>query len=315
MLRRNLVVICFTCLLFFTALLYIQYLVGDGNILVPFPWKEDPYRKYRTKEYQESLLKWYNYSDGNVIFNGPSTKMDDPMLISSIRSRFLIPPSIQPYNLKEPEVLDPSMGQSSWIRKILKNQRNGFFVEAGALDGETRSNTLFLEKELGWRGLLVEADPYNFAHLVKRNRKAWSTPTCLSTQPYPMMVSFKQEENMGKISDRQVGSPLPGYVDVQCFPFYSLLLAMNVTTVDYFSLDVEGSELEVLQTIPFDKVDIKTLSVEFIHGPLGKEALREWMERKGYKVVAEVTHHNWWANDFIFVKNSIAWSIKGDEVR
>lgn len=53
------------------------------------------------------------------------------------------------------------------------------------------------------------------------------------------------------------------YVDVQCFPLYTYLLALNVTVVDYFSLDVEGSELNVLKTIPFDKIDIKVSSVYF----------------------------------------------------
>lgn len=47
------------------------------------------------------------------------------------------------------------------------------------------------------------------------------------------------------------------FVNVQCFPFYTYLLALNITVIDYFSLDVEGSELNVLKTIPFDKVDIK----------------------------------------------------------
>ena len=46
-------------------------------------------------------------------------------------------------------------------------------------------------------------------------------------------------------------------VSVQCFPLYSILLAVNQTRVDYFSLDIEGYELKVLQTIPWDKVDIK----------------------------------------------------------
>lgn len=47
------------------------------------------------------------------------------------------------------------------------------------------------------------------------------------------------------------------YVKVQCMPLFSLLTAINVTTIDYFSLDVEGSELKVLKTIPFDKVHIR----------------------------------------------------------
>ena len=46
-------------------------------------------------------------------------------------------------------------------------------------------------------------------------------------------------------------------VQVQCFPLYSILLAVNRTAVDFFSLDVEGSELDVLSTIPWHKVDIK----------------------------------------------------------
>jgi len=32
---------------------------------------------------------------------------------------------------------------------------------------------------------------------------------------------------------------------VPCFPLHALLLALNRSTVDYFSLDVEGFELEV----------------------------------------------------------------------
>ena len=44
---------------------------------------------------------------------------------------------------------------------------------------------------------------------------------------------------------------------VDCFPLYSLLMAINVTVVDYFSLDVEGVEYKILENIPFDKLTIK----------------------------------------------------------
>lgn len=49
----------------------------------------------------------------------------------------------------------------------------------------------------------------------------------------------------------------PDMVEVQCFPFYSILLAVGTTHVDFFSLDVEGHEIAVLKTIPFHKVFIK----------------------------------------------------------
>jgi hypothetical protein len=46
-------------------------------------------------------------------------------------------------------------------------------------------------------------------------------------------------------------------VNVTCLPLYSILMAFNNPIIDYFSLDVEGSELAILKTIPFDKVDIR----------------------------------------------------------
>ncbi len=67
-------------------------------------------------------------------------------------------------------------------------QRNGFFVECGALDGETRSNTLFFERFRDWRGLLVEPDAINYQQMAQRNRKAFSSPVCLSVTNYPSQV-------------------------------------------------------------------------------------------------------------------------------
>lgn len=52
-----------------------------------------------------------------------------------------------------------------------------------------------------------------------------------------------------KISDKGL--------ELHCMPLYSILLSVKRTTVDFFSLDIEGNELDVLRTLPFDKVDIK----------------------------------------------------------
>ena len=42
-----------------------------------------------------------------------------------------------------------------------------------------------------------------------------------------------------------------------CLPFISIVLAIGNPVIDYFSLDIEGVELDVLKTIPWEKVHIK----------------------------------------------------------
>ena len=60
----------------------------------------------------------------------------------------------------------------------------------GALDGETRSNSLFFERFRDWTGLLIEADPINYQQLVIKNRKAFTVPSCVAITKYPSQVVF-----------------------------------------------------------------------------------------------------------------------------
>jgi len=63
-------------------------------------------------------------------------------------------------------------------------------VECGAYDGQKLSNTLNMEMDLGWTGLLIEGNPVNYKKLLGKKRKAWTFPLCLSLDPYPTKVIF-----------------------------------------------------------------------------------------------------------------------------
>lgn len=95
--------------------------------------------------------------------------------------------------------------------------------------------------------------------------------------------------------------------DTYCFPFLSIMRAINVTHVDYFSLDVEGLELDILRTIPFDLIDISVFTVEFVHGPDKGKGYIDFMEKNGYTLHSTIRAFNkdiyYGANDFVFVKN------------
>ena len=86
-------------------------------------------------------------------------------------------------------------------------------------------------------------------------------------------------------------------VPVQCLPLYSLLLALGNPTVDFLSLDTEGGELEVLETLPWDKVDIRAISVETQHQTADtRERLLSLLLAVGF------THLGSLARDDVFVK-------------
>ena len=95
---------------------------------------------------------------------------------------------------------------------------------------------------------------------------------------------------------------------VYCLPLYSLMLALNQRHIDYLSLDVEGLELSILQTIPFDKLDISVITVEYKHSSARQQYL-DYMESKGYVMVQQLRYGShelyMFGNDYVFVKKSI----------
>ena len=95
--------------------------------------------------------------------------------------------------------------------------------------------------------------------------------TCLSPHTRPARVQYAEGQCPGCMAgivaeDRAQSADLKT-LGMQCFPLYSLLLAAagQGVTVNYLSLDIEGAELLVLQTLPWAEVDIEVITVETEH--------------------------------------------------
>ena len=91
---------------------------------------------------------------------------------------------------------------------------------------------------------------------------------------------------------------------VPCIPVASLLLALNRTTVDYFSLDVEGFEYDVIRTLPLEKFNIRSWSIEYSH--TNHKALKQHLIEHGYDFKKQINAYDakisLVAEDYIFLK-------------
>ncbi|XP_071525980.1 protein Star-like [Panulirus ornatus] len=249
----------------------------------------------------------------------------DPQLIAWIRERHLLPPSSLPYDLSLGKNVDFTrlpywQRVHQGILRLLEGKRGGFFLEAGALDGYYQSNTFFLERDHNWTGLLVEPNPVFYESLKTRHRRAWASDLCLGTKPYPFKTEFwvytGADPRQGLIASSrsgllqefikhngEEGLRSGTVVRVQCVPPYSLLLALNVTQVDLFSLDIENAEVPVLQAFPFDKIHVEVLVVEH-WTTSGEGDVRDFIrlvEGKGFAYYRRDNH------DFFFVHRRPRW--------
>ena len=68
-----------------------------------------------------------------------------------------------------------------------------------------------------------------------------------------------------------------------CFSLKTIMKAIGVSHVDYFSLDVEGGEVDVLKSINFNELDIATFSIEHNNFEETKQKITSLMESNGYK--------------------------------
>ena len=157
-----------------------------------------------------------------------------------------------------------------------------FYVEIGANDGVSQSNTKYLELYDGWKGILIEPIPSVFKKLQK-NRAAYNffeNSACCSfefTSPYMslmyanlMTVSLEGESDLqDRLQHAIVGAGSLDLADkihkftVKASTMNSILLKHGAPRViDFLSLDVEGSEIEVLKGIDFHKFVFKYICVE-----------------------------------------------------
>jgi FkbM family methyltransferase len=179
--------------------------------------------------------------------------------------------------------------QDVFVLSQLEFKKNGYFVEFGATDGVRLSNSYLLESEYEWTGIVAE--PARCWHTaLQANRKSHIETKCVwsetgSTLSFnetasPMLSTLSRYS----ASDRHAASRENGkQYDVETISLLDLLQKHNApSTIDYLSIDTEGSEYEILSHFDFGKYRFRIITCEHNHTPM-RQKLFELLSSKGYE--------------------------------
>jgi FkbM family methyltransferase len=196
------------------------------------------------------------------------------------------------------------IGQDLFVLDRLRWKRDGYYVEFGATDGLTLSNTWLLDKKFGWRGILAEPGRVWRDALSAQGRNAhiefacvWTeTGQTLSFSETPIaelsaLSAFKDRDH----HDRSVATTY----DVTTISLLDLLAKYDAPKViDYISLDTEGSELAILEAFDFTRYRFRCITCEHNSTP-DQQKIYDLLTRNGYRRVLEKLSlmDDWYVSD------------------
>ena len=178
----------------------------------------------------------------------------------------------------------------------MKPQRQGFYLDVGAYHPQRLSNTYKLYVK-GWRGITVEPNP-DAAGLFRRVRPR-DTHLVVGVSPAPATLIYHRFRNpvlnsFDTAQAERMRADVIDSVEIACLPLQDIVRShAGGENLDLLSVDCEGQDLEVLQSLDWSTTRPTVLIVEdFEQFELNRDlggagAIRRFMVEQGYALAAQ----------------------------
>ena len=175
------------------------------------------------------------------------------------------------------------------IFALLMNRfRTGFFLEIGANDGFTFSNTVYLEKEFGWHGILVEANQ-KYLESLKLRKNSLIVNKAVSTHHGEadfIDAGLYGGLKTGLDDTHYLHTKDAACIKVECMELQEILnMAAAPARIDFVSIDVEGGEMPIVEQLVTTDRRFGCGCIEYNGRSDDFSRMENLLENAGYRVV------------------------------
>jgi len=195
-------------------------------------------------------------------------------------------------SLFKPSLIHDS-NEPELLKIFFKGLSDGKFLDIGANRAESAISFPFLK--LGWTGLAVDPIPENYNDLLANGYKGYCgavTSEELAKNSFlDLHVAGGDDGRKSSLEKEKIDPNLTTRViRVPLITLYELLKQYDLMDVDFMSIDVEGHEIEVVDTLP----NLKNLKLLLIEDWGLDTKLYKILCQKGFKRVMRTGYNSWY---------------------
>ena len=195
------------------------------------------------------------------------------------------------------------------INYIFKSQKTGFYLDVGCQHPVSNNNTYLLYKR-GWNGMNIDLDPKNIRLFNLERPDEINICKCVSSDNSKKDLFFFHPGSPINSLEKKTTKDKSNFSlkKIKTFTLNSILEDHKIRNIDYFNLDVEGHEIDILKNFDIKYYKPKVISVEFIDYQMKKlefknNNINRVLQSDLYKYLISNDYHfiNWSHADLIFV--------------
>ncbi|MGC4016767.1 MAG: FkbM family methyltransferase [Luteolibacter sp.] len=191
-------------------------------------------------------------------------------------------------------------GEDIALLRRIGHRPNGFFVDVGAHHPSRFSNTLAFSN-MGWRGINIEANPDAAGEFLKKRHRDINLNIGIGGHRSQMKFFRFDEPALNTFSPEvaeqreKSGFKMLDSIPIEVYPLAEVLekhLPAG-TAIDLLSVDVEGLDLDVLQSNDWERFAPAFIIVEILDRGLDEvkeDPIAIFLKSKGYMAFAKTGH-------------------------
>jgi len=169
------------------------------------------------------------------------------------------------------------------------SKKKGYFIEFGCCDGLYLSNTYFLETNRKWKGILIEPSKFYHKKLIKNRSSCIIDFRCVHSVSGENLQFYENKYLYNNKKKTKYS------YKIRTVTLNDIFYQNNLSSVDFLSIDTDGTEYEIIKNFDFKRFKVKILVIEHNYNKHFRKLTADLLKKNNYiNLFKDISGHDDW---------------------